>query len=1115
MFNHFFVFIMFSQEAQDWLNAPDMVSENTEQKISALKSMSFDENGDGEVMKLDERDVILRLLDDLSGFGQDSWDRTRDILEKVSGFFNPDQPILACACCGEVHAVGREQMSGEDPVAGHLIALSKLSVLQLNPSDVQEYCGQDPVYRRIRSIYPVLDVVQSNSVLYYLHPEFVTSDDGLNETGSVANHTASLCSRCWTSIKVTKKAPNYSIAAKCDYGDIRRLPNHSVDFPSLTIAEHMAISMSRPYCIIVKMSTSLSAESHKYVTWCIHAVYTFLLSFVDASLKVVCSFLFNSFFLRMKLKSHMITMPFGGANELAKIISCDLSLPRAPMVVAESLKVTYVGASKFNKIRSGMLYGLTHAMVSTEKLRKRLLLYKAMNPQYERVVVNPSHLAADYSILHQIPRELQDEASYLQSFGTKEVLQEDADVLLDHPVAVLVHKPILVCLEGLVSDTTICKDIAHIRDEDVNENDVLTESFHPSACDEGSSSGLGNEQTSVDESAIVSSGAEFSSASLLITADGGLSGSLPLGVIQSRIFSCVEKVILPASDAENAPMSARTITDLPIPVRRGDQDPLNEYVENKSIYFHSYPELFLLGQGCIKNGCLDVAYVRHLNIQFTTKFATNKEFQFLVFNQSQRSACARAVSRKVKNHPKAMKRAAELFNSDEWKEKLRRAVSNPLTEEAIEVSKDVDDIMYGVASSVPHSTAERKNVVNMMYAMMQRYGNVSNFITFAPDDTNDIIMLRMCYATVSNTMFPAVSTVNYQTGSSSFKDLLDSCDGVDQSAVFNMQIPFKQYEKLNMAARNPVSTALHYQFMNDLVFTHLLGMTMTPGGEGPLKTRPRFDKSIATQSNQFFKLRYETFLGKGKSLVDPPLGRGLAGMAVTEEQKKLTLHTHAAVMTTLKPAVLQSLAGHAFLEKLILHIISGIYKTELPAVVHFKSMALHEAKQLPKRRFSRDVFRISSSDDESTQKRKFCEFVSEMASTTNKHHHIHPGACTPKPSKFRNEADKLQCRFALKAPECPASHVVEITESHGEDGRTSIKVEKVISKIDPLCLRKNRPVGKDRGLLPRDARALVYETSRKKILSYFGIDEVCYSPYIPFYQFDYDCVSFLLFVAYI
>ncbi len=159
-------------------------------------------------------------------------------------------------------------------------------------------------------------------------------------------------------------------------------------------------------------------------------------------------------------------------------------------------------------------------------------------------------------------------------------------------------------------------------------------------------------------------------------------------MLRQRELDSIQKVLgRPPATAVSA--GAET-TNVPFILRPGDTIPLNEFTENNRILSQSFPFLFLLGP-CpgLKLATMDPAWVQHANKQYSNKFAQSKDFQFLIFDQYQRHAAARLVSKKVKNNLTAMQDAAKMINCMEWQERLASAVANPDSKDAANIIKEV------------------------------------------------------------------------------------------------------------------------------------------------------------------------------------------------------------------------------------------------------------------------------------------------------------------------------------------------------------------------------------------------------------------------------------------
>jgi hypothetical protein len=72
----------------------------------------------------------------------------------------------------------------------------------------------------------------------------------------------------------------------------------------------------------------------------------------------------------------------------------------------------------------------------------------------------------------------------------------------------------------------------------------------------------------------------------------------------------------------------------------------------------------------------------------------------------------------------------------------------------------VEPLLSGISRKIPFSDAERSNAVTNMYAMSQTFGSFSHFFTFAMDETNDIVSIRLSYPKMDKNNFPSSPYLN-------------------------------------------------------------------------------------------------------------------------------------------------------------------------------------------------------------------------------------------------------------------------------------------------------------------------------------------------------------------
>ena len=295
----------------------------------------------------------------------------------VSKSLDPDQPILACACCGEVYATEMERLRDGVAVTGYQVPLRDLDILKLTPDQRVNYFDTAFTYRPVRSVYPprcqATDTTDNSPDLYHLHKEFISET-----TADVEDHIATLCYRCHESVRA-RKIPRFSLAdsdgagGTFDYGDIRRLtpPGEAETlYPPLTIAESMAISLDRPYGVMIQVTQGGQGTG------------------------------------RHVLQTHMITFPHSGGDTLSRRM---VNLPRPLEDLQKNIMCTFVGAGHFNQVKNSLLGALRNAVINETTLFHRLGLYKHVNRRFR--TMNIPTLAdiqnMNYRTLCELPHELQ------------------------------------------------------------------------------------------------------------------------------------------------------------------------------------------------------------------------------------------------------------------------------------------------------------------------------------------------------------------------------------------------------------------------------------------------------------------------------------------------------------------------------------------------------------------------------------------------------------------------------------------------------------------------------------------------------------------------------------
>lgn len=789
---------------------------------------------------------------------------------------------------------------------------------------------------------------------------------------------------------------------------------------------------------------------------------------------------------RHKLTSHAIAMPFGG--DVAMAAQARRSLPRSPGEIQELLKIIYVGTNQFNAVRSALLLGLTSAVCDAGSIYRFLqLLRDLMNPRYATLDI-PRDVNAldDYSVVSMLPPQM------ILPPGESIAVPVEAPAINTRSIIAITDSTI-VRMNAMVSNLP-GNDYAGVRNGAAGEEDdgpiLSTLHIHE---DPLIPPAAGAQEGEIDF--VVSSDQNMS---LLIGARG--QGPSTESTHRDNSFQLL------ASIRE----TGRPPTNVNIPVLPGDEIPYNTYVQQPTMLPDCFPTLFLLGQGVPPQGTLDKKWVHHLNRQYTLKFEMDKQFQFTVFGHQQLAASARLVALKVKNNPGGAERAGAMLQSPEFVERLQRALADPIGEDSIEVQRLVAPLLSGIAARIPHSASERANVISNLFAMAERFGPACAFFTIAPDDTNTLITIRLCYGVQSNERFPAVGSIPFIAGEQTLEWVLNN--NYDMQNALDLQIPLSQQQKVLLAAMNPVQTSKLYNFMNEVLCEQLMGIKLhSPDVK---KSLPRVDESLLSPGSRNscslplpcltlrvyidlppdFKRRLHEMFGGDLRDTTPVLLRALAFLLVTEETKRKALHTHlVAMLQHLKPDFLQCMAGHPYFEKLICKIIDSIFATELPVEILLKDALLKDVGGLPSPRMTRTLPPDITMKDglPCTEKEGLDElekFANRTSGTVNVHRHYSPGTCDPK--QLNHDGTK-SCRLAKSSPMETSTRVIQLAPDP-DDPQGFLVVP--VTPQDPTTLSRNRVMGS--GLNPMDSRPIMYVNMRREL----DVNNLLDSPWFNFHQ---------------
>ncbi len=220
-------------------------------------------------------------------------------------------------------------------------------------------------------------------------------------------------------------------------------------------------------------------------------------------------------------------------------------------------------------------------------------------------------------------------------------------------------------------------------------------------------------------------------------------------------YALLSEIAEACPDLRDSPTIPRTDPVI-IRAQRTTTVPMNEFVENDSLFYSAHPDLFLFGVGIPKKGSLPPCFLKYLLNQYSCKFAQDVHFNFLCLNQKQRHAAARVVAAKTMSNASSIAQWRNSMLSEEFQSKLSNAVKNPK-----EYHKDVKYVLSHAqkflritSAKIPYSAGERAGAISDLYALTQRFGQPSVFFTFAPGTTDTQHPLHLFL------FLPAISTAS-------------------------------------------------------------------------------------------------------------------------------------------------------------------------------------------------------------------------------------------------------------------------------------------------------------------------------------------------------------------
>ena len=147
---------------------------------------------------------------------------------------------------------------------------------------------------------------------------------------------------------------------------------------------------------------------------------------------------------------------------------------------------------------------------------------------------------------------------------------------------------------------------------------------------------------------------------------------------------------------------------------------LSDYKNNHDLISGAFPCLFPLGltaEGLGGTGPMNKRRSRTLLLHKDRRFAEDRNYLLWSFDQRRRTEVNRSVSVKINSGDLRAARFEEIVNEEGFEEKLRLAVENKNSAEAVELKQTLIPLVQITGHNVRWSAMERKGTLGRLYAM--------------------------------------------------------------------------------------------------------------------------------------------------------------------------------------------------------------------------------------------------------------------------------------------------------------------------------------------------------------------------------------------------------------
>lgn len=433
------------------------------------------------------------------------------------------------------------------------------------------------------------------------------------------------------------------------------------------------------------------------------------------------------------------------------------------------------------------------------------------------------------------------------------------------------------------------------------------------------------------------------------------------------------------------------------------------------LFYASFPFLFLLGRGLVSSGSVKEKQIRHMMFQYSGRFAACDRLIFLLFDQFQRHAATRVVDARVKCNPTSFETFAQWMSDPNFLTKLEEAARNPKEKSSIKLLEKLNPHIKSCTTRIPFTNAQRGASILNLIAMCYMYGFPSVFLTYAPDDINGILNLRMALSQTGNDSFPA--------------DGSGFAEAIREKKAESQEIKIAPQHLRALLAKGSVAAADIFRLLTEAVFAILLG---TPTDHSSKRSQP-----LPSREPGVF-------------------GVPIASFGCVEEQARGSLHLHVVYWGGLPAHLLQCAGSYEVLASAVAKAIDSIVKCEVEPEFHVEHLLQKTEGIIPPRPA------LTTAHHPIRQQYEFKEDVQKAAIACN--FHGHSQTC-----KAGKQGEK-GCRMRRPQPIVSETACCQIVPHREDNGVCSYrKLPKVLeASVDsqatrnisrlPIPLRDNRLV---------------------------------------------------------